>query len=430
VLLTQSWIINRVLLDDRYRAPLEYLCTRIVGDEMALDNLEANVVQVQAAVADLQSMHKDQQAELAAREAALEAAIAVRANSVGAKDNEGWLGDVVDAVVGSSGTDPQQAQILEDAAKDAYDRAVQAEKDLRMRLDAETAALSAATETYAKARAEHGNRLLQIAGLRSHFKENVLYYMQAIWSFTFRDEIFFSLCNIKVPKLTAAQKTYDLKVPDRVPLSIAPKPGQVVLEVDVTIQLDSNLDPAQDFQTLAEVADLDNPLGFKGNYMIFPLRAANPLTDFMMTPYLDSELGIHDPDELGSWAPEDFAAYAQQLLAQQKDVLSESDYAALQNQLEQQYREIVSNPAVRTDIVIVPTSSLYIEAAPGAHPLLENFKADHRHQDVLKVKAENRKIEMENLRYAARILAAELADPEIEKQVVVENGAGVTVTDT
>ena len=28
VLLAHSWIINRVLLDDRYRAPLEYLCTR------------------------------------------------------------------------------------------------------------------------------------------------------------------------------------------------------------------------------------------------------------------------------------------------------------------------------------------------------------------------------------------------------------------
>ena len=28
--------------------------------------------------------------------------------------------------------------------------------------------------------------------------------------------------------------------------------------------------------------------------------------------------------------------------------------------------------------MIVPTSSLYMEALPGAHPLLENFKLEHR----------------------------------------------------
>src|SRR5262249_25233185 len=154
-----------------------------------------------------------------------------------------------------------------------------------------------------------GNHLLQIAGLRAHFKENVLFYMQAIWNYTFRDQIFFSLCNVKVPKLTAVQKTYNLKVPDEIPLSISPKPGQVVLEVDVDMQLASNLNPDVDFTTLAEVADLDNPMGCKGNCLIFPLKASNPLTDFMMIPYVDSELGIHDPDDLGSWTPEDFAQY-------------------------------------------------------------------------------------------------------------------------
>jgi hypothetical protein len=152
VLLSHSWIINRVLLDDRYRPALDYLCTSVVGDEMRLQDLQGNVVQVNAAVQQLQSMHRDMQAELTAREAALQAATQVHAGTVGAKDSEGLFSEAWDAVVGSSGTDPQAAQILEDAAKDSYDRTVQHEKELRMRLDAETAALSAATEAYAKAR--------------------------------------------------------------------------------------------------------------------------------------------------------------------------------------------------------------------------------------------------------------------------------------
>jgi hypothetical protein len=432
VLLSQSWVINRVLLDDRYREPLEYMRTRIVGDEMALADLETNVEQVQLAVAQLQQMERDMQVELTAREAAFEAATQARAGAVASGDNQGWFSEVVDDISGATwqkGMDPQQAQILEESAKDAYDRAVQAEKDLRMRLDAETAALSAATDAYAKARAEHGNHLLQIAALRTHFKENVLYYMQAIWSYTFSDELFFSLVNLKVPKLTATQKTYNLKVPDQVPLSLTPKPGQVVLEVDVDLQLQTSLDPLTDFVTLAEVADLDNPLGFKGNYIIYPLRQSNPLTDFMMLPYVDSELGIHDPDELGSWTPEDFSQYASCLLQQEKDQLSESDYAALQSQLETQYQRIVTNPAPTTDIVVVPTSSLYIEALPGAHPLLENFKLEHRAIDVQKAKGEARKQELENLRYAARILGSELGDPDFDKQVLVTGASGVDVAD-
>lgn len=429
VLLKHSWIINRVLLDDRYRPALNYLCTRVVGDELALQHLEENVAEVRQAVAEMKQLHRDMALELQAREAGMQAAIEARAGAISHRDNEGFFEEAWDAMVGNSSQDPQSAQIVEDAAKDAYERAVQREKDLRMRLDAETAALTAALDQLARARAEHGNLLLQIAALRAHFKENVLYYMQAIWSFTFRDQTFFSLCNVKVPKLTAAQRTYSLTTPDHIPLSIAPKPGQVVLEVDADVQLDTNLDPAQDFVTLAEVADLDSPLGFKGNYMIFPLRQSNPLTDFMMIPYVDSELGLHDPDELGGWTPEDFTQYARALLAQEKDTLSQSDYAALESQLSDQYRSIVSNPALLLDMVIVPTSSLYIEALPGAHPLLENFKLEHRAIDVQKAKAETRKLELENLRYAARLLATELGDPDFDKQVLVTGASGVDVAD-
>ena len=77
----------------------------------------------------------------------------------------------------------------------------------------------------------------------------------------------------------------------------------------------------------------------------------------------------------------------------------------------------------------MPTDSLYIEALPGKHPLLEDFKLMHRIMDVQKVQAEVRKLELENLRYAARLLNDERDDPDTEKKVIVEKGIN-SVIDT
>ncbi len=428
VLLAHAWIINRVLLDDRYRAALDYLTTRIVGDELALRELAANVTRVRQMLDDMKNMHKHVEAVLRAREESLTAAIEKRAKAVGAEGTEGFGEKAWESVFGSGdGEDLEAARIREDAAKEAYERSVREEKDLRMRLDAETAALNTVTEQYAKAYADHANRLLEVAGLRVHFKENVLYYMQAIWSYTFQDQIFFALSKVKVPRLAARKKIYDLSEPANIPLGVVKKPGQIVIQVEAEVQLQSGLDPSRDVVTLAEVADLDRPLGFKGNYMIFPLKQSNALTDFMMLPYLDAALGLRDPDDLGSWTPEDFARYARCVLKKLRDELSPADLALLEDELREQYRRIVSNPRMARDEVIVPTKSLYIEALPGAHPLLEDFKLAHRLIDVKRAQGETRRIELENLRYAARILADELEDPEIDKKVLIEGGANPVV---
>ena len=79
------------------------------------------------------------------------------------------------------------------------------------------------------------------------------------------------------------------------------------------------------------------------------------------------------------------------------------------------------------EMVIVPSNSLYIEALPGTHPLLEDYKLIHRAIDVKRVQAETRKAELENLRLAARLADAELGDPDVDKVVLIENGHEVTV---
>ncbi|MEO6446672.1 MAG: hypothetical protein ABIZ91_04475 [Gemmatimonadaceae bacterium] len=76
---------------------------------------------------------------------------------------------------------------------------------------------------------------------------------------------------------------------------------------------------------------------------------------------------------------------------------------------------------------MVPTDSLFIEALPGAHPILEDFKMSNRAADVKKAHGEVRVIELENVRRAARLLAGERGDPSIEKTVVIEGAGNLVV---
>ncbi len=77
--------------------------------------------------------------------------------------------------------------------------------------------------------------------------------------------------------------------------------------------------------------------------------------------------------------------------------------------------------------LVIPTNSLFIEALPGAHPILEDFKLLHRAMDVKKVQAEVRSAELENIRAAARLLAGEREDPTIEKKILIEGATEVIV---
>ncbi len=177
-----------------------------------------------------------------------------------------------------------------------------------------------------------------------------------------------------------------------------------------------------DFETapLSKVADLDNLLGFKGNYMIFPLTESNALTDFMMEPYVDRAFGnLIDPDEFGNWSLEDFSKYVCCL----EEKLPAPEFESIKEQLAAQYKRLLSAPRRADDILTIPSGSLFIEALPATHSLIEEFKARHRAVDVKKVQAEVRRMELENIRYAARVLGDELEDPDIDKKIVVEGDA-------
>ena len=87
-----------------------------------------------------------------------------------------------------------------DYAKETLDRA---EREKARLLDAARAspitALQAAVDKLSAAVREHYDKVAEIDRLRVHVKDNILYYMQAIWSHEPPDQRFFRLYNIDVP---------------------------------------------------------------------------------------------------------------------------------------------------------------------------------------------------------------------------------------
>lgn len=178
-------------------------------------------------------------------------------------------------------------------------------------------------------------------------------------------------------------------------------------------------------KTLVEVADLDSIIGFKGNYIAFPMKKHNALTEIMAMPYVDATFGAMDPDQLSNISLEDYSRYVCAL----RQELTEDEFNALKDTLKEWLEMLLADPLRNGDEIIVPTSSLYIEMLVSANSLLEDFKLKHREWDVYKVQQEVQMAALENLRMAQRILDKKLEDPKIDKSVVI-NGltTGMNVT--
>ena len=415
-----DWILRRCLLDDSFQPALNYLASKIVGDEVALRELFENLQQHRRLVEEVKDEVIAIGAQVASRYTALELAIAKHADAVQAEESDGGIVPMpVGFLVEGSDVSVEATRLREESARDALERAAKEEKELQARLDRETTALASATDTYVKQLSEHLNRVAQVDRLRVHIKQNIFYYMQAIWSHEPPDQRYFRLHDVSVPRLVGT-KTYDIEIDeDAVPMPPDwKKPHKLTVHSDIDAE-------HLEFDALGDVADLDNLMGFKGNFMIFPMRERNDITDVMMTPYYDQVARLRDPDPLGDWTLQSFAEYVCCL----KDELSEEQFERKLPGLIETYRLLKEHGADDGEI-IVPTDSLYIEALPGVRPVLEDFKLLHRAVDVKRAMADVRAVELENLRMAARLLAGEREDPTIEKKVVIEgSGQPVVVTD-
>lgn len=421
-----DWILKRVLLDDSHGPAIAYLSTRLPGDEVALEEMRKNVEQQRRIAERLKDDMLALKEEAGKRYEALEIAMKRRIAAAGSGGGGGLLGfvtdtlvDVEEALLGGGGDSAEKARLREEAMKDLYEKAARDEKESRSKLEREVTALNAQTEAYTKALSEHMNRKAQVLRLLVHLKMYILYYMQAIWSHEPPDQRYFRLHKVKVPKFQATASSFTMaKKLDW--LGDVPHAGMI----PVSFTPDVQVAPEFDTVDLANAADLDRLLGYKGNYMIFPLKQTNALTDLMIAPYVDAAFGAHDPDEAGNWTLEEFSKYVCCL----HDKLPSEKWEALKPRLKEQYKRLLMKPLRSGEEIIVPTDSLFIEALPGSRPILEDFKLVHRAVDVKKAQAEARRLELENIRMAARLVTGEHEDPDIERKIVIEGkSTGITI---
>jgi hypothetical protein len=435
--ITRAWLVQHdavlanSLLNRSYEPALNYLSTQIVGDEIALKEMRRNVNQQRRLIEKIEEELVAIHEQAGRRYAALERSIEQRADAVGGESAEGFAEKAGEWLLGSADDEEstEAARIREDAAHDAYEREAKLEKEARARLEREVTALNAMTEAYTKALSEHLNRLAQVDRLANHVKDNILFYMQAIWSSEVADQRSLRLQKVQVPLLDGAT-TFSLKKVSKKPLGLGLphlRKDRAIFQISAeSVDVNTDGTPLERVD-LVEVADLDNLLGFKWNYLIFPLKESNALTDFMLTPYADAELGLRDPDEFGNWTLQEFADYVCCL----KENLPKSKFEKVKDELRDEYKRLLTETSRPFEEVILPGDSpcFYIEALPGVHPVLEDFKLLHRAIDVKSAQADARSKELENVRLAARLLASPqlLEDPTIERKVVVEGDSGVVV---
>ena len=415
-ILRYDWIIKRTILDDSFLPALDYLSSNYAGEELTLQVLELAVQQQKAVVDKISQQVQLANVALNAATLGLEKAETQEVQDLQAAESMSIVKSIFDPLgITKSGGDGNSDRARVDFAKDALNRAQTKVNQLVSELKPETTALQVAIDKYTKAATHHFSMLADIDRLRVHVKDNIIYYLQAIWTYEPADQRYFRLCNVDVPVFAHNttvnfSQTQGLSAIDNLRASIdVAFPSPVLSEPTLKLH---------------QVADIENLIGFKGNYMIFPMVNFNYMTWFMMQDYihLDDTTGVtaQDPDPLASLTIEQLKAAMATIYAQNPE-----SFAANQSTFEEIMLRLLStqNP----EMVIVPSNSLYIEALPGTHPLLEDFKLIHRAIDVKKAQAEARHAELENLRLAARLSNSEYGDPDIDKVVVVGSNQNVTV---
>jgi hypothetical protein len=416
-LLRHDWILKRTILDNSFLPALEYLSTNYAGEEVTLQVLGLNVEQQKALVDKLSLQVQLANASLNAATLGLESAENQEVSDLQQAETMSIVKSVFDPLgITKSGGDGNSDRARVDFAKDAFNRAQDKVNKLVADLKGETTALQVAIDKYTKAATHHFSMLADIDRLRIHVKDNIIYYMQAIWTYEPPDQRFYRLCNLDVPVFT-----------HNTTVNVTPATGLATIDTSRTNLSVIFPPPTLDDATmkLHQVADLENLIGFKGNYMIFPMVDFNYMNWFMMQPYLDlsNTTGVtaKDPDPLATLTIDE--------LVQAIQTIRKQDPESFTPEVQQMFEEYMTRmlSTANQQMVIVPSNSLYIEALPGTHPLLEDFKLIHRAIDIKKAQAEARHAELENLRLAARLANGQNGDPDIDKVVVVGSGQNVTV---
>jgi hypothetical protein len=420
--LQHDWILNRHLLDDSFRPVLRYLANNSVGEDFAMRELRKNLRQQRILVETLKVEFSVTSANAENKYRALLSKIDARISAQSEENNEGFFTNTL-AVFGLNDADPETARAREAAASDEHRYAVETAEKMAANLRQEVSALHAITETFNKAMQSRLDNETRVRRLLVHIRNNIFYYMQAIWSLEPPDQRFLRLHKVRVPILELESGSFSVNTAVESDIfGRFREEGTEKHRAYMRGKLKHNAAGNFDTKALVEVADVGNLLGFKGNYMVFPLKEHNALTRFMAAPYVDSAFGAMDPDEMANLNLDQFSKYVCCLHEQ----LPAEEFEALREPLRDWLEKLMAAPLRNGDEVVVPTGSLFIQSLVDKNPILEDFKLKHRELDVYKVQEEVRKAALENVRLAARLVNHERGDPDIEKKIVVATGGGVS----
>jgi hypothetical protein len=436
-LVTNAWVLRRVILDDRFLPALDYLTDAFGGDELIVSVLAA---QWDAQMQAISALRDNVETSTAVRDMA-RAALAVAASTVAGRD--GLFKNLGEALFPSKADEEDVVTAQRESSQQALDWA---DTDLlaqRARLEAGVNALQQATAAYVEALGQRTNRRVCIDQLRVHVKENILHYMQAIWAHEPTDQRYFRLYDLPIqwPETDSGSFTMTLNDNALVAKDLPSQPppqqlaaGTTVPEPPPAVSAGAGIGAFGGSITLYvppptlgperrlhEVADVDSLLGFKGNYAMFPLREGNAITDYMAQDFLDSYFGVLDPDPFGE-VPTTTQAVALAECAWDRPETTDAD----REEITEWLLAVMAAQERISEEIIVPTGQLFMEALPGAHPLLEDFKLRHRALDLERAVVDVKVREAELLRRAARLVADDLADPDIEQRIEV-SGTDTTV---
>ncbi len=411
-ILQHDWILRRVLLDPSFAPALDLVTGSLVGEEAAVGTLRSNLdTQRQVVIAlkdSLVAAHANSELLFQGVQFAVKLA-------AGLVDQDDPMYQLAIRKLGiwfwAESEEKRKARL--EAAREALDRSEANERAIAEQLQREQSTLTGMTDKWVAASRALLDKTVEVQRLRLHIKQNILYYMQAIWDHEPPDQRYFRLHKVKVPVVGGSLR-YRLEEDDTVPPLPPHWTRPLVIRADIEPTLTGETVP------LADVADLHRPLGYRGNYAIFPLLEQNLITQYMMVPYVDAAMGAHDPQHLANLTRSELEAY----FCCAKEHLTPEELAAIRPGLDEAHRRILQDPRPLEEIIAVPTDALFIEALPADQPILEDFKLRHRAADAAKAEAEAAKARLENVRRGARILADELGDPDIEKLTVIQGQSG------
>jgi hypothetical protein len=421
-LIEYSWILRKVLLDEALIPTLNGLTKSVAGDEVEVEILEVQWKTQLGVVTDLRRQARPQSGLRDEARDAVERALEDVAETSGQPTSIDFLPPGIGSAFAKAlfrGNPQGEAQGEYEGPRQALDWA---DSDLA-RIDASLregiTALERATEAYLVAVRKQINQRTAIDQLILHVKDNILHYMQAIWMHEPADQRYLRLYNLEIqwPGYSGEAEVVGMF------------PGKAQSIGKGPLILDNMGTDGSEFQTLKiptpefkgekrylhEFADISKILGFHGNYALFGLKEANALTTYMAQDFFDSHFDLMDPDPNAAIHTTEEALRLARCAWSRKDISEDQ-----RKEITEWLIDALKVAHSQSYKLSVPTGQLFIDALPGQHTLLEDFKLQHRMHDVEKAATDVQMAKIEALRRAKRLEKEDLSDPDVDKVVRIE----------